>query len=137
VAAADDPVEFGWEPGGPLGGPDRPGIAADARHGGVAVVAAEALQPAGLHPRVIVDECDNVARRRLDTGVPGSADASDVGVGHHRGARAVVDRDPGQQFVIEVDDDDQLIAGPELIQHRLDRGVQQLAPGIGVGADDR
>ena len=97
----------------------------------------ELRQPVRLGGRVVVEERDDVARRRGDAGVAGAREALRAVVLHEhdrpvrpRRARAL------EQRGVVIDRDDHLVRGARLGLDGRDGVAQRVPPLVGVGRDD-
>jgi hypothetical protein len=63
IAAADDPIELGRQPYGPLSRPDGRRSTSRTYHGRIAVLRQQLLEPTGIGLSIIVEEGHDVASR--------------------------------------------------------------------------
>src|SRR6478609_6350794 len=106
VGAADDPAEFGGEPGRPLF-PDRLYRAADAEHMLVVVLARQKPEPIGRSHRIVVEKGHHVAAGEPQTAVARARQAVGFDVRSDHDVRQLGTR-AHQDRRIVVDDDDRL-----------------------------
>ncbi len=133
---AHDPAELRREPARGLSAlPVRLDGTRHAGHGRVREAVAQRGDPSRAREGVVVQEGDDLARRRPDPGVPRTGQALAVGVGQDPAAAQLGGR-PGKDVRGMVDDHDQLVLRLELGGDRGDAGGQVGPAPYRVGADD-
>jgi hypothetical protein len=135
IAAPDDPVELVWKPPRAAAFPDRLDGAARAEGAGVLVAREEGREPARLGDGIVVEERDDVTRRRDDPGVPRRRESARPRVLDHDDVTERVPDACGEQRVV-VDRDDNLVRGNDLPSQRLHRRDQLGPAPLRVRADD-
>lgn len=136
VVASDHPPELRRKPGGfTTRVPLRMDGAAQRRDPGVGEGRSDPVEGFRMEHGVVVEEHDHLARSLLQAGVPGTRQTAAKHVLQERRLLPVSGQQIVVQTIVSVDDDDHLVAGAQLGQHRGGGGVQIVPALHGVAAD--
>ena len=144
VGAADDPVELRREPGRAAGFPLRKDLPSHPDDSGVLVVVAQAGQPGWVGLSIVVEEGDDAAPSRSNTGVSGIGQTRLAAIRDDRELSTILDSGRRAQLLAGaahqgravIDDHDDLRRPKALAGRGPDGPDQQMPSSLGVGADD-